>query len=71
MNLDNPKLPKIDILSSKSYMAYWTVNFALPGVLFPELHSSTFLRFTEAMKALVGLGREADTEGNNTIFSLQ
>lgn len=51
-------------------MAYWTVNVALPGVSFPGVHSRTFLRFTEAMKALVGLGREAETEGNNTIFSL-
>ena len=43
-------------------MAYWTVNVALPGVSFPGVHFSTFLRFTEAMKTLVGLGKDAETK---------
>lgn len=68
LNLDKPKLPKMIILSSRSYMVYWTVNVALSGVSFPGVHSSTFLRFTEVKKALMGLGREEETEGNNTII---
>lgn len=64
LTLEKP-VPKNHISSSKPYIAYWTVNVALPGVPFPGVHSSTFLRFTEEMMTLVGLGKEAETKRNN------
>lgn len=56
---------KNHISSSKAYTAYCAVNVASPGVPFPGVHSSTFLRFTEEMITLEGLGREVATKRNN------
>lgn len=64
LTLEKPET-KNHISSSKPYTAYWTLNVASPGVPFPGVHSSTFLRFIEEMMTLVGLGREAETKGNN------
>lgn len=64
LTLEKP-VTKNHISSFKPYIAYWTVNVTLLGVPFPGVHTSTFLRFTEEMMTLVGLGKEAETKRNN------